>query len=71
MRRTTHVTAQPSDHPNALHPLLRLALFLSILALAYFPWLAFPWRMPLVGLIGLERLTKPLNSVESATTLPA
>lgn len=35
------------------HPLARAVLLLGVLALAYFPWLPFPWRMPAVGLLGV------------------
>ncbi len=36
------------------HPLLRIALSAAILALASYAWLPFPWRMPVVGLLGLS-----------------
>lgn len=35
------------------HPVIRLAMICTIMALAYFSWLPFPWRMPVVGLIGV------------------
>lgn len=35
------------------HPLVRLALICAVLALTWYPWLPFPWRMPVVGLLGL------------------
>ncbi|NIJ72303.1 hypothetical protein FHR66_001483 [Xanthomonas sp. F4] len=35
------------------HPLLRIALSVAVLSLASYPWLPFPWRMPVVGLLGL------------------
>lgn len=42
-----------SDTSFMRHPLLRIALSAAILALASFPWLPFPLRMPVVGLLGL------------------
>lgn len=35
------------------HPITRLAMIGAIMALAYFSWLPFPWRMPVVGLMGI------------------
>lgn len=39
--------------PVLRHPLVRLVLIASVLALAHYRWLPFPWRMPAVGLLGL------------------
>lgn len=42
-----------SRAPVFRHPLVRLAAICAVMALAYFPWLPFPWRMPVVGMAGL------------------
>ncbi|MBB5738178.1 hypothetical protein FHT08_003308 [Xanthomonas campestris] len=48
----------PSAHPRPVfsamgHPLARIAAIAAILALAHYRWMQFPWRMPLVGIVGI------------------
>ncbi len=35
------------------HPLVRLGAIAVVLSLAYVQWLPFPWRMPIVGALGV------------------
>jgi membrane protease YdiL (CAAX protease family) len=44
---------------------IRLLLVACVLALAYFPWLPFPWRMPLVGLLGITFVWMEMRSPSS------
>lgn len=50
-------SADPARLPRSSscmgHPLTRVAVICAIMAMAYFPWLPFPWRMPVVGIVGL------------------
>ncbi len=47
-------TAYPRPGSPALgHPLARIAAIAVILALAHYRWLQFPWRMPVVGVLGI------------------
>lgn len=39
--------------PALGHPLARIAAIAVILALAHYRWLQFPWRMPVVGVLGI------------------
>lgn len=48
------------------HPLVRVIAITAILALAAFPWLPFPWRMPLVGLLAVALIALETGSTRSA-----
>lgn len=64
-----------SAHPHpgipALgHPLARIAAIAVILALAHYRWVQFPWRMPLVGILGIALVWLETRSLSACGLRP-
>lgn len=64
MQNTSDSTVPSRPHVRIAMP-IRLLLVACVLALAYFPWLSFPWRMPLVGLLGMTFVWMEMRSPSS------
>ncbi len=61
MQTNSDSTVPSRPHVRIAMP-IRLLLVACVLALAYFPWLPFPWRMPLVGLLGMTFVWMEMRS---------
>lgn len=64
MQTTSDSTVPSRPHVRIAMP-IRLLLVACVLALACFPWLPFPWRMPLVGLLGMTFVWMEMRSPSS------
>lgn len=64
MQNTSDSTVPSSPHIRIAMP-IRLLLVACVLAVSYFPWLPFPWRMPLVGLLGVTLVWMETRSSSS------
>ncbi|PWF16195.1 CAAX protease, partial [Xanthomonas citri pv. citri] len=54
MPHSNHPVSFPRNSFSKMsHPVSRGVMIGAIMALAYFSWLPFPWRMPVVGLMGI------------------
>lgn len=60
---TSGQSARPN--PSLATSVLRVSLIALVLGLSYVPWIPFPWKMPLVGLLGMGLVWAETRSVSS------